>query len=525
MDLGHGEIFDGVRRVWAAAFLAFGCGGDPPPSVPIDGSFLDRSQPEAALIDGDLQDDRQVRGERPVFAPADIEVVLPFQGPAQLVDETVGAQSGRLDVVFNVDTTSSFQEEIGTLQDDLATRIVPQIEGRVEDVAFGVSRFEDFPIEPHGAPGDVPFELLTPVTTSRSRLAGGVRALGSLGGGGDAPESAFEALYQLATGEGFISNRRTFVPSRSGIGGADFREDALHVIVHATDAPASRPANYVSIPGTHGLIDVTRAMNEIDAFVLGIVASDEARPDVEAVARNTGAVIAAEGGACPTGIGGAPRTTLTDCPLVFDVAPDGAGLSDAIVTAVIDLLDGVAFDEVYARVEGDTFGFVQAVRATDARNDGTLPGRADLRPIDGTLDTFTNVRFGTELDFEIVLQNRTLPPEDYDQSLRFTIEFIGDGQLLTSRSVRVTVPLERRTRDAGVPDSAAFDGAVDGAVDGGISDGSMDDGSFEAGPNDGGAIDGDLADAPADDASVDGATDTADSDASSETDAGSDADG
>ncbi|MFT5358498.1 MAG: hypothetical protein ACI9KE_005737 [Polyangiales bacterium] len=465
---------------------------------------------DAANLDADTgfsEDSASPRGPNPRFPAADFDVVLPYLGPPATIRRTVGARSNKLDVHFNFDTTGSFSEEIEALQSDLAGRIVPAVEDRVDDVAFGVSHFEDFPVEPYGVSGDEVFEVLTPITSSRSRLASAVAALRNLGSGGDGPEAGFESLYQVATGDGYRHRGVTYIPeSNEGIGGVEFREDALRVVLHATDAPSHEGTDYLpALEGVRGQAEAIAALQERDIRVIGIVTTPQARADLTPLVRASGAVVRSEGGVCRTGLSGAERTADADgsCPLVFDVGEDGAGLSDAVVSSIVDLLNGVAYGEVYGRAREDSFAFVRTVLALSSRADGAEPELADLRPVDGLDDTFLDVRFGTELVFEAVLENLTLPGADYDQVLRLEIDIIGDSQLLDSFSVRVTVPAMDR-RDAGT-DAGSDAGNMDaGNLDGGNSDTGAEDAGADVGEGtDAGVADAGAADVALPDAGPD----------------------
>lgn len=472
--------------------LSAACGPTPPPPGIGDTGLLrdSNSSADAEFLDADTgfsQDSSNPRGPEPRFPPVDFEVILPYLGDPVTIRRSVGARSNKLDVHFNFDTTGSFSEEIDALQNDLAGRIVPAVEDRVDDVAFGVSHFEDFPVEPFGAPGDEAFEVLTPITTSRSRLASAVSGLRNLGNGGDSPEAGFESLYQIATGDGYRYRGLTYIrESDDGIGGVAFRDDALRVVLHATDAPSHSGDDYLpSLVGVRGQNAAVAALREHAIKVIGIVTTEQARSNLTPLVRATGAVVRSEDGRCRTGLGGAERSAAADgtCSLVFDVGSDGAGLSDAVVSSIVDLLNGVAFGEVYGRAQDDPFAFVRTVLAISARAEGAAPGLADRRPADGQDDTFLDVRFGTELVFEAVLENRTLPGADYDQVLSLQIDIVGDSQLLDSFSVRVTVPAMDR-RDAGTDA-----GVVDAGRDGGNPDGGNLDAGSDAGNLDGGATD------------------------------------
>jgi hypothetical protein len=453
------------------------CGdGRPPPPPPPDGSGRDGGDLDAAPADGGGPG-RSDAG--PILPPADVEVVLPYLGPEHVERFEVNAQPAELDVLFSIDTTGSFGEEIDAIQADLDA-IIEAIARRVEETSYGVSRFEDFPEPPWGGDDDRPFELVTRITSDRGRVGSAMASLDRpLGNGGDAPESGAEALYQIATGDGYRSGGRTIVagltgdpPSGGGdVGGAGFRESALRVVVHVTDAPTHGPADYEpSFPGTRSLDDAIDALRDIEARVVGIASGEPARPHLDRLALDTGATIAPVAGQCPTGIDGAPRAPIAGvCPLVFDIDQDGTGLSDAIVDGLVGLVETVRYGEVWGEARDDRLRFVRAIAAVEAEPPAGVapPGLADLRPADdGIADTFTDVRSGTRLLLEARLRNETIPPADYDQVFRVTIEVLGDGLVLDRRTVRIIVPRGRLAPDAGLPDAGSPDaGPADASSD------------------------------------------------------------
>jgi hypothetical protein len=396
----------------------------------------------------------------------------------------VGAQLGTLDVFLSIDTTGSFGGEIDALQGEITSAVVPSLGDRVPDVAVGVGRFEDFPEAPWGSEDDRPFRLVTAVTTDLARVSSAVASLDSpLGIGGDLPESGAEALWQIATGEGYTTPegavlvpRFVRTPGGGSIGGVGFREGALHVVVHVTDAPSHRPSDYEPrFPGTRSLRQAGDALVAIGARAIGIASGPTPRLELEELAARTGALAPPEPDGCHTGVDGSVRPPVGGmCPLVFDVELDGSGLTTAIVDAIHDLLDTVAWAEVWGQAD-DPSSFVRAIRAVDAvvPPGVPVPGRADRRPADGIDDTFEDVRPGTDVRFEAVLRNETIPPADYDQVFRVRIEILGDGLTLVERTIRVVVP--RGRLDAGI------DGAIAPASDAGD-----DAGQEDAGVGDGG---------------------------------------
>lgn len=471
-----------VAQIAALGALLVACGGERAPAAPgTDGG------PRDASVDGTIDASMDSgRPSNPILPPADIELVLPFGGPSQQESIFIDAQPGLLDVHFSVDTTGSFLEEIDAIQADLDVRIIPALQERVGDVGVGVSRFEDFPEQPFGGAADWPFRLLTAITSARGRIASAVAALDSpIGSGADGPESGFEALYQIATGDGYRQSGLTLIepfPGRATgggtLGGAGFRDGALKVVVHITDAPSHVPADYAGVfDGTHGASDVVAAMGAIDGHIIGIASGAAARPHLEALAVATDTVATPTADGCPTGISGALHPPVAGtCPLVFDANPDGTGVSEAIVDSIVELIDTVQYGEVYGRATDDDLRFVRAIEAADADPPAGIsaPTLADRRPPgDGFEDTFLSVRSGTRLRFDVHFQNLSLLPADYDQVFRVTIEIVGGGLVLSTLVARITVPFSRP--DGGVMDASPPDGGMlDATADGTFADAGED---------------------------------------------------
>lgn len=421
-----------------------------------------------------------VRPASPRLPDADEDLVLPFGGEATFELE-VQADLGRMDVHFSVDTTSSIAGEINHLQDSLDDDIIPRLRRRVEDVAFGVSRFEDFPVAPFGATfgeggggrvrADTPFDLLTPITTDRTRLRRALSDLDDpLGFGGDAAEAGAEALYQIATGEGYRKDGRNYVEpfdshaerAAGDIGGVGFREGALPVIVHITDAP-THAENEPDEWHSHTLDDAIEALKGISAHVIGIASGgcstcgfdldgSRARSYLLRAAFETGATMPLSGTDCPTGVEGSPLPPFRDtCPLVFEVDQEGEGLSSTVSDAIAALLDGIRFRMVDAGPSDDPLGFVQAVEARVIDLGGAEPELVDVQPVeapDGIPDTVLNVGNRTTIGYTIHLRNRVIAPSDRDQRFRVVVTVRGDGLVVSEIVLRVVVPAG--ARDAGM---------------------------------------------------------------------------
>lgn len=410
-----------------------------------------------------------------ILPPADSELELPFQGPTQTFQLSGEASLGMLDVHLSVDTSASIDSEIDELQDALDDEILPDLRDVVPALCVGVSRFEDFPRPPFGNTktsahrADRPYELLTAITSSRSAIAAAVSKLDlPLGIGGDTPEAGAEALYQIATGEGYELNDRAVIKPFDGdaahgggeIGGVGFRPGALHVVLHITDAPAHTPADYeADFPDTHSLDDAAKALVAIDARVVSIVSSVcekedrgdscddrfpfEARRELEKLAYETGAVTAPDDDdECPTGIEGAAHEPYEGvCPLVFDVTDQGDGLVESFTSAITTLVNDIRFSRVVGVAANDPLGLVESIRPIAVSDEA--PEIADLLPSgapDGRPDTFVNARAGAPIVFEVRLRNVRLPPRDEPQVFRVVLQIRGDDLIVDEQTLRITVP-------------------------------------------------------------------------------------
>lgn len=190
----------------------------------------------------------------------DFYFVLPPLGPPQNAPLIFSnTDIDRADMAINMDNTGSMGGEIATLRQALSTTIIPGVVAVIPDTAVAVSSYEDYPINPFGDPvaGDVPFRLNTRVTTSVPAAQAAVNALVTRSGV-DFPESGMESLYQVASGQGTTWPSGQVAPFNPAlnrvvgvadgtIGGAGFRDDALPIIVHITDALSHTRADYQAV--------------------------------------------------------------------------------------------------------------------------------------------------------------------------------------------------------------------------------------------------------------------------------------
>lgn len=216
------------------------------------------------------------------------DVFIPGEPADPCDEETI--DFNKVDVMLLFDDTGSFAGYVPTVA-ALFPDIIAELEATFpgKDFAFGVSRFEDYGGPGTGFSGEVttgrPFTLNQPLVTQS--VAGGSAARNTLiqdalgrtapGFGGDGPETAHQALYELAIGDGFDGDgdgnttgsgdagsigaqtapgnsgdvpafATNVLPTSGTLGGAGWRTDAQKIVILATDICSVAP-----IPAASGL--------------------------------------------------------------------------------------------------------------------------------------------------------------------------------------------------------------------------------------------------------------------------------
>ncbi len=120
-------------------------------------------------------------------------------------------------------------------------------------------------------------------------------------------------------------------------------------------------------------------------------------------------------------------------PYVFRGSSSGAGLSNTIVDAVVDLANYSRMN-VSARAVGDTRGFTRTPIAAVSWGVGGCAGISG-----GT--TFLQCLPGTQVNFRVTFRNDVVPSTMTTQVFTFFIELVGDGTVVLARvPVRIVVP-------------------------------------------------------------------------------------
>ncbi|WP_437484926.1 VWA domain-containing protein [Sorangium sp. So ce1014] len=424
-------------------------------------------------------------------ANGDFVFVVPYRADPDPAQDTLDFSTNisQADVVFAMDTTDSMDDVIASLRERLQ-EIIEQLAEEIPSIGLGVTHYRDFPSRPYGEFTDRPFYLqhrvmsvLTP--EGRESVQSAVNSL-SAAGGGDIPESGWEALYQIATGVGTNAggssvpafNPMTAPPSAipAGesvgiLGGVGFRAGSLPIVVMISDAPSHNGRMVEYNYSTHSSPDYTQALNAVTGLggrLIGMVTtSDESEATAEftAGALATGSVVpptawGPEGNRpagcavdqCCTGADGrGVAAAHGKCPLVFQVASSGAGLSLAVVQAIKVLTTYITLD-ISAAEQDDETDSVDAVSAfvdrIIANNMAPEPCTSDLRVVDRNLDrvadTFANVFPGPTVCFDVIPKvNVSVPPTTKPQVFTANIVVTGDGvTTLSTRKVFFLVPPE-----------------------------------------------------------------------------------
>lgn len=420
---------------------------------------------------------------------------LPYMISPQTKPLTFSTQVQSLDVFFGVDTTGSMGGEINQLVRSLQSTIIPGVKAAAaKDAWFGVGSMDDWPYGGYGSPGcngvhDQPLVLLQPMTDDVMKAQNGVQQLlrGSspAGCGADTPEGQMEALYQIATGDGQTNAGANVPANHKGIGGAEFRDGALPVVVTISDAsfhdvgdmpPRTCYGSPVSYSGEVAKYGHTRrqtadALNKICAKAVGISAmlsSDEnciATKDMIYFAKETGAVVPPEAwdvpmrpngcaaGKCCTGLRGAGEEPDANglCPLVFKVQSDGTGVGDQVTAGIAQLAQFASFDvvtDVVGQKQGEkgeiipdpktTADFIKSITPLDA----LPPPPPPFIPAPVMTEKgFTKVVPGSFVRFNVTAHNEIVKETFRPQVFHATIRVRAGGCAnLDSRDVIILVP-------------------------------------------------------------------------------------
>lgn len=226
-----------------------------------------------ALPDADAQGGEPITAS---FSPPDFSATLCGDAcitqriVVQLPARDVAPQRG-LDLVLLMDVTGSMDDELESVKTS-AGQVVQDLRELTSDMRFAFAIYADYP-NVGGAPGDTPYELVSPFTTDLPGFLSQIEQV-DLQNGNDEPESGLRALDEIAR--------------------LDWRPDAIHVVVLFTDAPFQSPdPGPDSEPGTSDDIqtgDVYQALKDHKIVVFGVQSnsSSEAEDELRALGSQTG---------------------------------------------------------------------------------------------------------------------------------------------------------------------------------------------------------------------------------------------
>lgn len=362
----------------------------------------------------------------------DVCIELPFNAPPEELRTAFVAQIQSADIYFLIDVTGSMEDEINQIRDTLTSVIIPGLAAEIPEVRLSVGRYADFFVSgmttrSYGSNGDDVYRLLQRTTANVDLVLGAVNRI-LLQSGGDTPESLTEALYQSASGAGIAGFVQPASCPPNTVGYPCFPEGSTPIFVVFTDAPShngpggSEAYSPRWVPGAATYVQARDALNAINAKVLGINSGEfgeTGRPDLEAYARDTGAV--------------RPDGT----PIVLDIGTRGELLSETVIEAVRTLVTEVPIDVdvLLEDAPGDELDATELVSRVVA--DNAVP--ASGAQIVG--DRFDDVRPGTRVEFRIVFQNLTVRQTDDDQVYFLNVVLRGDGiSRLNETLVQIVIP-------------------------------------------------------------------------------------
>lgn len=297
-----------------------------------------------------------------------------------------------LDILFMVDTSGSFGDDIDTLQEQ-ATALVAELSVLAENINFGVSSFADFPFDPFGDPseGDEAFVLDQAITDDLDAVYNAIDQLDQpLNYGMDEPESQLEALYQAATGAGRDLNSDGDYDDLGELAPRDigWRPDTVKVVILSTDATFHNFSFESDYPGATREETLT-ALAEAGVIVIGLDSGDTQGQLQDIVDQTSG--------------------------LFFELSSDSAEIVSAIYDGIYDVTQQM---DLTIQIVNDPEGFVTAV----------VP------------ETHFAVESGDEVTFQVTLTGVLNEPVADLEFMNIRLWIMGNGGILARVPVRIVVP-------------------------------------------------------------------------------------
>ncbi|MCK4800139.1 hypothetical protein KAS31_04135 [Candidatus Parcubacteria bacterium] len=192
--------------------------------------------------------------------PAIVIADLPVGGTMDVTKTVTTPEIPPLvDVCLLEDETGSFWDDIAHLQGGTtASDIYDSVTDVSPDAQFAVAGFRDYPVTPHGMPGDWVYRLLSPMSSTKASWLAGIGLL-SAGGGWDEPEAQYDAIVAAATGDDNCGWRDPV--SNPGI---------QRVLIVTTDAPFHLPGT--GKPHINTQASTLAALDAENIIVIGLKA-------------------------------------------------------------------------------------------------------------------------------------------------------------------------------------------------------------------------------------------------------------
>jgi len=421
--------------------------GTDPVVADTDGDGVGDLVEVAAMTDPlDATDSPRARG--------DFVFVVPFEAaPTPERDTLVFATDiQRADVHFMIDTSISMQDYIDTVRTSLTRTVIPGVTAAIPDVQFGVGQFDKCPEStwrPETCRG-----IEQNLTSTADAAAVSTALSGLTADCSGVHEPMLQAAYVWASGNTtrWPRMRRPACPAgTTGLGCV--RDGALPILVLIADEPFSETYD------TEGSSCLDRMCSSCGRFPTtdATVAAFAAIGGRMIVLGATG--YSAEWGPIVRGTG---AVDAAGAPLIFPAA--GSATVDAsIVDAIRELASSTPLDITAVARDADDEGggddgtgvdatlFIERIEPNTAGGvmdpsdptvicvGGLTTADADA---DGNADTFSDVRPGTPVCFDIIPRmNTTVMPTDRPQLFRAHIDVVGDGiTVLDTRDVFFVVP-------------------------------------------------------------------------------------
>jgi hypothetical protein len=258
------------------------------------------------------------------FVTQTIEVTLPSEG----------AVFDKVDVVFLVDVSGSYSDDISTFRTK-ASDLMDAFSSTGSNVQIGLTSFSEFPSV--GASYDYAYQLDQKLTSDYDEVIDALDELTILNGG-DYPESQLEALYQTAQSE------------------MGWRSGALPVIFLATDASFHDSDSEYSYPGV-GYTETVASLNDRKVTVYGLQSGGTINDVTEIIDATGGEAfsLSRDSAEIIEAVVSALDSSSQDLTITLEAHGDFAGAVQSIVpTLDPELPNGSAIDNVNP---GDTISF------------------------------------------------------------------------------------------------------------------------------------------------------------------------